>query len=72
MTYALRFAFCVAVAAVLWPGRRRRGAAEQHDLFITSAGTGKGGELGGLAGADQHCQQLAQAAGAGSRTWRAY
>jgi hypothetical protein len=41
-------------------------------FFITSAGPGKGAELGGLAGADQHCQQLAQAAGAGNRTWRAY
>jgi hypothetical protein len=41
-------------------------------FFITSAGTGKGGDLGGLAGADAHCQTLATAAGAGSRTWRAY
>jgi hypothetical protein len=41
-------------------------------FFITSAGPGKGGDLGGLAGADAHCQSLAQAAGAGNRTWRAY
>jgi len=41
-------------------------------FFITSAGPGKGGDLGGLAGADAHCQALAQAAGAGNRTWRAY
>jgi hypothetical protein len=41
-------------------------------FFITSAGPGKGGDLGGLAGADQHCQTLAAAAGGGSRTWRAY
>ena len=41
-------------------------------FFITSAGPGKGGNLGGLAGADQHCQSLAKAAGAGHRTWRAY
>jgi hypothetical protein len=41
-------------------------------FFITSAGPGKGGDLGGLEGADRHCQILAQAAGAGSRTWRAY
>lgn len=41
-------------------------------FFITSAGPGKGADLGGLAGADAHCQQLAQAAGAGSRQWRAY
>ncbi|MDP2066777.1 MAG: hypothetical protein U1E02_23345 [Hydrogenophaga sp.] len=41
-------------------------------FFITSANPGKGGDLGGLAGADAHCQKLATAAGAGSRTWRAY
>ena len=41
-------------------------------FFVTSSGPGKGGDLGGLAGADQRCQQLAQAAGAGARTWRAY
>jgi hypothetical protein len=41
-------------------------------FFITSAGPGQGANLGGLAGADKHCQTLAQAAGAGGRTWRAY
>lgn len=41
-------------------------------FFITSVGPGNGGNLGGLAGADAHCQKLAAAAGAGSRTWRAY
>jgi hypothetical protein len=41
-------------------------------FFVTSAGPGKGGDLGGIAGADAHCQSLAQAAGAGNRTWRAY
>ena len=41
-------------------------------FFITSVGKGKGGDLGGLAGADAHCQQLAAAAGAGGRNWRAY
>jgi hypothetical protein len=41
-------------------------------FFITSSGPGKGGDLGGLEGADRHCQALAQAAGAGNRTWRAY
>lgn len=41
-------------------------------FFVTSRGLGDGGNLGGLAGADQHCQQLAQAAGAGSRQWAAY
>jgi len=41
-------------------------------FFVTSVGTGKGGDLGGIEGADRHCQSLAQAAGAGNRTWRAY
>jgi hypothetical protein len=41
-------------------------------FFITSVGSGKGADLGGLAGADKHCQSLAQAVGAGNRTWRAY
>jgi hypothetical protein len=41
-------------------------------FFITSVGSGKGADLGGLAGADKHCQALAQAVGAGDRTWQAY
>ena len=41
-------------------------------FFITSAGSGKGADLGGIAGADQHCQHLAQAAGISGKTWRAY
>jgi hypothetical protein len=41
-------------------------------FFVTSVGIADGANLGGLAGADKHCQTLAQAVGAGSRTWRAY
>ena len=41
-------------------------------FFVTSVNPGKGADLGGLAGADAHCQALATAAGAGKRTWRAY
>src|ERR1700680_3850193 len=41
-------------------------------FFVTSAGSGKGADLGGLAGADARCQTLAAAAGAGSKTWHAY
>ncbi|WP_370870916.1 lectin [Bradyrhizobium sp.] len=41
-------------------------------FFVTSVGIGNGGNLGGLAGADNYCQQLAQAAGAGAKIWRAY
>src|SRR5579864_2489335 len=41
-------------------------------FFVTSVGIGKGGDLGGLAGADAHCQRLAAAVGAGNRIWHAY
>jgi hypothetical protein len=41
-------------------------------FFITSVGPGNGADLGGLEGADRHCQALAEAAGAGGRAWRAY
>ena len=41
-------------------------------FFVTSVPIGKGGDLGGLAGADAHCQKLAAAAGGGGKTWRAY
>lgn len=41
-------------------------------FFVTSSGTGRGGDLGGLAGADAHCLALAEAQGAGDHTWRAY
>lgn len=44
----------------------------QMSFFVTSAGPGNGANLGGIAGADKHCQTLAAAAGAGNRTWRAY
>jgi hypothetical protein len=41
-------------------------------FFVTSVGLGDGANLGGLAGADRHCQNLATTVGAGNRTWRAY
>jgi hypothetical protein len=49
-------------------------AAPQHPLtfFVTSVGVGDGANLGGLAGADRHCQTLAAAVGAGNHTWHAY
>jgi hypothetical protein len=47
-------------------------AVPEMSFFITSVGSGKGADLGGLDGADRHCQSLATAAGAGKRTWRAY
>ena len=46
--------------------------AQDLSFFITSAGPGDGADLGGISGADAHCQKLAAAAGAGGKTWRAY
>jgi hypothetical protein len=48
--------------------------AQQANMtfFVTSVGMGKGADLGGLAGADQHCQELAASMGAGGKTWHAY
>ena len=48
------------------------GAKSVMTFFVTSNGSGKGGDLGGLAGADAHCTALAKAEGAGDHTWRAY
>ena len=50
----------------------QQSGAGNMTFFVTSAGLGKGADLGGLEGADRHCQQLATAAGAGNRRWRAY
>jgi hypothetical protein len=71
MHAAMRGIGIAGMALVLaLPGAR----AQQSDMsfFVTSTGTGKGADLGGLEGADRHCQQVGQAAGAGSRNWRAY
>jgi len=45
---------------------------EPMSFFVTSVGLGDGANLGGLAGADAHCQSLAAAVGRGNSTWRAY
>ena len=52
------------------PGQAQQ--APDMTFFVTSVGPGKGGDLGGLAGADAYCQTLAATAGAGGKTWRAY
>jgi hypothetical protein len=54
------------------PAQGQTAAPNSMSFFLTSAGPGRGANLGGLNGADQHCQKLATAAGAGSKTWRAY
>ena len=59
----------LGIVASLAPAQAQQG---QMSFFVTSAGSGDGANLGGLEGADRHCQQLAEAAGAGGKTWRAY
>jgi len=51
------------------PANRETGP---FSFFVTSVGSGKGADLGGLAGADAHCQKLATSVGAGGKTWHAY
>jgi len=66
---------CVAAVALLASSARAQQPLPQSPnmtFFVTSTGLGKGADLGGLEGADKQCQTLAQAAGAGARTWRAY
>lgn len=63
---------CLALAAIAFPVTAAQAQSADASFFLTSNGIGNGGNLGGLAGADNHCQTLAQAAGAGARTWRAY
>src|SRR5262245_42109803 len=62
------------IAALALVASATASLAQQSNMsfFVTSAGLGKGGDLGGLAGADRHCQALAAAAGAGGKTWHAY
>jgi hypothetical protein len=64
----------VSVALFSSLGGSTGGQAQQSEIsfFITSAGPGKGGNLGGLNGADQLCQLLGATAGAGTKTWHAY
>ena len=53
-------------------GARSVDPAKPLSFFVTSEGSGKGADLGGLEGADAHCQKLAASVGAGNKTWRAY
>jgi hypothetical protein len=64
----------VAGAALLagCTGMQMQPGPKNMTFFVTSKGPGQGANLGGLEGADKHCQTLAAAAGAGDRTWRAY
>jgi hypothetical protein len=61
-----------ALLALMPGGAPQAQEAANMTFFVTSEGPGKGGDLGGLAGADAHCQKLAAAVGAGGKTWHAY
>jgi len=64
---------CVAVAAMsVLASSPAQAQSADISFFVTSTPIGNGGNLGGLAGADNQCQTLAQAAGAGAKIWRAY
>src|SRR6202521_4921078 len=64
---------CFCLAACLIAAQPARAQSADTTFFLTSNGIGNGANLGGLAGADNHCQTLAQAAGFGApKTWRAY
>jgi hypothetical protein len=68
--FGLAVVSSVALFTVLDAGAQS--PAANMSFFVTSAGSGKGADFGSLEGADKHCQALAAAAGAGSRTWHAY
>src|SRR5215213_5261197 len=53
-------------------GAAQAQSAQDTTFFVTSVGSGKGADLGGLEGADRHCQTLAAASGAGNKQWQAY
>ena len=66
------FAILMTTATVAAQAPAPAAPPQPMGFFVTSRGLGNGANLGGLAGADKHCQALAAAAGAGNRTWRAY
>ena len=75
--YSLFAAIGLALLCSSWtlaqnPPQNAPQAPAPMTFFLTSNGPGKGANLGGLAGADAHCQKLAAEVGAGNRTWRAY
>jgi hypothetical protein len=65
-------ASAVLLAACASTANQQSASTTSMTFFVTSTGSGKGADLGGLSGADRHCQDLAAAVGAGGRTWHAY
>lgn len=72
MTRARCFELVAAAGLLALAAGSAQAQTAAMTFFVTSAGSGKGADLGGLAGADAICQRLAEAAGAGGKTWRAY
>ncbi len=79
MNHMFRMIAAAAIAALPAWSQQQPAAApkpatapQPMSFFVTSTSPGNGANLGGLAGADKHCQALATALGAGDRTWRAY
>ncbi|WP_027998608.1 hypothetical protein [Sinorhizobium arboris] len=62
----------LVLAALAWPPLSATAQDTTMSFFVTSANPGKGGDLGGLAGADAYCNSLATASGSTGKTWRAY
>jgi hypothetical protein len=78
MKRASRFSLTISgviLASAPWLGAQAQQQAPQSPdmtFFVTGSEPGKGADLGGIEGADRYCQELAQRAGAGGKTWRAY
>ncbi|UWR64011.1 hypothetical protein K4L02_14865 [Phaeobacter inhibens] len=72
VTKAATKAALIAITLLLSAGGAALAQDTSMSFFVTSIGSGKGGDLGGLEGADAHCANLAEAAGVNGKTWRAY
>src|SRR5713226_1013499 len=70
-SHRTKFSLLASIAIALL-GASAQAQQSNMSFFVTSVGPGKGADLGGLSGADQQCQRLASAVGAGAKTWRAY
>ena len=69
---SVRLGSAVGIVVVALGACAYRAADNPMSFFVTSVGSGKGADFGGLAGADRHCQSLAAGVGAGAHTWHAY
>ena len=72
MKTVTRVSLAAAVALALGSCASMQSQQGGMSFFVSSVGSGKGADLGGLEGADRHCQSLAKAVGSGGRTWHAY